>query len=58
MKFFLCEDQPSFESRPSDVEAERGEEVSLLCKVLANPVPDIFWVFDPIDRVSVIFCKT
>lgn len=45
-------DQPSFVRWPENVEADDQQEVTLTCEVISNPIPDIVWVFDPIDRVS------
>lgn len=49
---FVWSDQPSFSKRPENVEADSQEQVTLDCEVDANPVPEIVWVFDPSDRVS------
>lgn len=51
-QFFLNADQPSFIRLPENVEADDQSEVTLSCEVTSNPIPDIVWVFDPIDRVS------
>lgn len=48
----LLIDQPSFIRLPENVEADDQMEVTLNCEVISNPIPDIVWVFDPIDRVS------
>lgn len=48
----LLIDQPSFIRLPESVEADDQLEVTLNCEVTSNPIPDIVWVFDPIDRVS------
>lgn len=29
-----------------------NENITLTCSIDANPLPDIIWVFDPIDRVN------
>lgn len=50
--YFLYVDQPSFIRIPENVEADDQSEVTLRCEVTSNPIPDIVWVFDPIDRVS------
>lgn len=47
-------DGPVFKQLPRSVEAEEGEDVELECEVDGNPL-EIFWVHDPIDRVSVHF---
>lgn len=45
-------DQPTFTRRPQNQEADDQEPITLHCEVDANPMPEIVWVFDPIDRVT------
>lgn len=48
-------DPPSFIERPQSIESEIGENITMNCVVDSNPKADIIWVFDPIDRVRVVF---
>lgn len=42
---------PVFKTRPHSVEADEGSVVTLTCDVDGNPVPEIVWIFDGLDRV-------
>lgn len=42
---------PVFKTRPQSVEADEGSVVTLTCDVDGNPVPEIVWIFDGLDRV-------
>lgn len=35
------------------MEADNGASVSLTCDVDGNPIPDISWIYEPNDRVSI-----
>lgn len=48
-------DPPSFVRRPQNIQADLLENITLVCIVDANPPPDIIWVFDPIDRVCILY---
>lgn len=42
---------PIFKTRPQSVEADEGTIVTLTCDVDGNPLPEIVWIFDGLDRV-------
>jgi hypothetical protein len=42
---------PVFRTRPKSVDADEGESVTLTCDVDGNPIPEIVWIFDGLDRV-------
>jgi hypothetical protein len=42
---------PFFKTRPQSVEADIGTSVTLSCEVEGNPVPEIVWIYDGLDRV-------
>lgn len=44
---------PVFTTRPKSVEADVGSIVTLTCEVEGNPPPEIVWIYDGLDRVSV-----
>lgn len=41
---------PSFKTRPSSVEADIGSTVTLNCDVDGNPIPEIVWIYETVDR--------
>ena len=43
---------PAFRMRPKSVEADIGNEVILNCDVDGNPAPQITWIFDPTEKVT------
>ncbi|CRK89536.1 CLUMA_CG003280, isoform A [Clunio marinus] len=42
---------PTFKIRPKSVEADEGSVETLTCDVDGNPIPEIVWIFDGLDRV-------
>lgn len=52
--FFLSgpfADSPDFRSRPNNVEADIGSNVTLWCDVDGNPEPEISWTYEDSRRV-------
>lgn len=51
---FFFPDGPIFKSKPKSVEADIDSMISLSCDVDGNPQPDILWIHEGNDRVSVM----
>ena len=48
---------PAFKTKPVSVEADVGNTITLSCDVDGNPTPEIVWIFDPSERVKVLFTQ-
>lgn len=46
-------DGPVFKARPKSIEADNGATITLVCDVVGNPPPDMLWIHEPNDKVSV-----